>query len=110
MTLKRIVATGIAAAAVAAILINSIIQPVAADELSKKEVAVMIGVGATLLGAIAGGPSQPFHRNHPTHDVIYDRESAWESHVERCRQRYRTYDERYDSFTGFDGNLHFCRS
>src|SRR5262245_59253941 len=109
MTLKQIVATGIAIAAVAALLINSVVQPASADELSNEELAVMVGIGATMLRAAVGTRPQPFHRNHPTHDVIYDYEGAREVHAERCRLRYRTYDERYDTFTGFDGNLHFCR-
>lgn len=33
----------------------------------------------------------------------------WEDHVDACYDRYRSYDERTDTFLGYDGYRHRCR-
>ena len=35
--------------------------------------------------------------------------SRWQRHVNRCYDRYKTYDERSDTFIGYDGREHQCR-
>ena len=54
------------------------------------------------------------HRSHRrynrNHRVRHNsRLSRWERHVRRCYARYRTYDERSDTFIGYDGYEHRCR-
>ena len=34
----------------------------------------------------------------------------WDAHVQWCLNRYRSYDPRSDSFLGYDGLRHRCRS
>ena len=42
-------------------------------------------------------------------DYYGDHRSSWERHVDRCYDRYRTYDESTDTYVGFDGQYHYCR-
>lgn len=35
--------------------------------------------------------------------------SRWERHVRRCYNNYRSYDERSDTFIGYDGRERRCR-
>ena len=34
--------------------------------------------------------------------------NAYDNHVARCEARFRSYDERSDSYLGFDGQRHAC--
>lgn len=34
----------------------------------------------------------------------------WERHVAWCHDRYRSYEPRYNRYTGYDGDYHKCRS
>jgi hypothetical protein len=42
-------------------------------------------------------------------DVRFRTSRSWRSHVERCEDRYRSYDEDTDQYLGFDGEYHYCR-
>ena len=58
-----------------------------------------------MLGAaIADANRGPYYDGRRHH-----RRSSWERHVDRCYDRYRTYDERSDTYVGFDGQYHYCR-
>ena len=35
--------------------------------------------------------------------------SSWRNHVERCEDRYRSYDRDTDQYLGYDGDYHYCR-
>ncbi len=37
------------------------------------------------------------------------RNSRWQRHVNRCHNRYRSYDQRSDTFIGYDGRERQCR-
>ena len=36
------------------------------------------------------------------------RQQAYSEHVERCEDRFRSYDRRSDTYLGFDGDRHYC--
>jgi hypothetical protein len=108
MTLKRIAGVGIAVTAIAATILTTITQPAPAEELPQPGFRLTFGIGGFHVGTAIGTPP-PFHRNHPTHDAIYDRERAWDAHVERCYERFLTYDERTDTFVGIEGGQQYCR-
>ncbi|KKB11369.1 hypothetical protein VE25_13135 [Devosia geojensis] len=49
---------------------------------------------------------EPYYRDrYPSHPRYSD---AWEAHVAACYARYRSYDERTDTFMGYDGYRHRC--
>ena len=89
---------------VATIAVAGAIEPAAAKKLSKGEVAAIAGVGGFVLGlGIANANRGPYY------DSYRSGRSAWEDHVDRCYDHYRTYDENSDTYIGFDGQLHYCR-
>ena len=61
-------------------------------------------------GAIVGGAIANQNNNNYGGDRVigrdYDR--GYSSHVEACYARYRSYDERTDTFLGYDGYRHRC--
>ena len=59
-----------------------------------------LGFGAILGSIIANG------NNNGRGAPIY---SGGSSHVDACYARYRSYDERSDTFMGYDGVRHRCR-
>jgi len=72
-----------------------------AKKLSKGEVAAIAGVGGFVLGlGIANANRGPYY------DGYY---GSWESHVDRCYARYRSYDHRTDTYVGYDGYERRCR-
>jgi hypothetical protein len=78
------------------------VEQSAAKKLSKGEVAAIAGVGGLVLGlGIANASRGPYY------DGYYG--GSWESHVDRCYNRYRTYDHRTDTYIGYDGYPHRCR-
>jgi len=61
------------------------------------------GVAAGIIGsAIIAGSHRRYHDG-------YSRSSRWERHVRRCYRAYRSYDERTDTFIGYDGIERRCR-
>lgn len=42
-------------------------------------------------------------------DVVVGRANNYDSHVAACYARYRSYDERSNTFLGYDGVRHTCR-
>lgn len=46
--------------------------------------------------------------NYAYADDYYDR--GYDAHVEWCLNRYRSYNPRTDTFLGYDGRRHYCRS
>ncbi|MET0436208.1 MAG: BA14K family protein [Devosia sp.] len=40
--------------------------------------------------------------------VVVSRANGYDSHVQACYNRYRSYDEETDTFMGFDGIRHRC--
>lgn len=73
-----------------------------AKKLSKGEVAAIAGVGGLVLGlGIANAGRGPYYGGYYR--------SSWESHVDRCYARYRTYDHRTDTYIAFDGYPRRCR-
>lgn len=59
-----------------------------------------LAFGAILGGALASG------NNNSSGDRVVGR--AYDSHVDACYARYRSYDERSDTYLGFDGIRHRC--
>lgn len=55
--------------------------------------------GAIIGGAIANG-------NNRNNDRVVGR--SYDSHVDACYARYRSYDERTDTFMGYDGVRYRC--
>ncbi|HTN63189.1 MAG TPA: BA14K family protein [Devosia sp.] len=58
------------------------------------------GFGAILGSAIAN--------SNNNNDRVIGRADGYSAHVEACFNRYRSYDERTDSFMGYDGIRHRC--
>ena len=61
-----------------------------------------LAIGAIIGGAIANGNKSTNTSPPPT---FTRRDSG---HVARCYQRYKSYDERTDTFLGYDGIRHPC--
>jgi hypothetical protein len=66
---------------------------------------LIAGIFGLAIGAIIGGAIANSNKNNtrPAPVVQPDR-----GHVARCYQRYKSYDERTDTFLGFDGLRHAC--
>jgi hypothetical protein len=60
--------------------------------------------GAALGSIIANG-----NNNRRGGDVVVGRAGGYDSHVQACYSRYRSYDERTDTFMGYDGIRKRCR-
>jgi len=63
-------------------------------------------VGAGIFGFIAGAAIANGINN--SNNNGWSGNGSWSSHVARCEARYRSYDERSDSFLGYDGDRHRC--
>lgn len=104
MSLRTKIVSTLVSLTVAAGAIAGATQPSAAGKLSKGEIAAIAGVGGFIVGsAIANANRGPVYYDH------YSYRSSWERHVDRCYDRYRTYDHRSDTYVGFDGHRHYCR-
>lgn len=105
MSFKTKIISGLLSLTVAAVAIVGAVEPSAAKKLSKGEVAAIAGIGGFVLGAtIADANRGPYHGGYSHH-----RYGSWERHVNRCYNRYRSYDHRSDTYVGFDGQYHYCR-
>lgn len=62
------------------------------------------GIFGLALGAIVGGAIA--NSNNNNRDRVVGR--SYDAHVEACYARYRSYDERTDTFLGYDGVRHRC--
>jgi|GEM_PF-1885365 hypothetical protein len=60
--------------------------------------------GAALGSIIANG-----NNNRRGGDVVVGRANGYDAHVQACYSRYRSYDERSDTFMGYDGIRKRCR-
>ncbi|SEQ63141.1 BA14K-like protein [Devosia sp. YR412] len=61
------------------------------------------GIFGAAFGAIIGGAIANGNRNN---DRVVGR--SYDSHVDACYARYRSYDERTDTFMGYDGVRYRC--
>jgi len=61
-----------------------------------------LAFGAILGGALANG------NNNNNGDRVVGRVNSSSSHVQACYARYRSYDERTDTYLGYDGYRHAC--
>jgi len=64
------------------------------------------GIFGLAIGAIVGGAVA--NQNQRNGDVVVVRPGDYSSHVDACYARYRSYDERTDTFLGYDGIRHRC--
>lgn len=62
---------------------------------------IATGIFGAAFGAIIGGAIANGNR-----DRVVGR--SYDSHVDACYARYRSYDERTDTFMGYDGARHRC--
>lgn len=104
MSFKSKMISGLIAATVSITGLAGTVQQSSAGSLTKAEAAALAGVGGFIAGAmIAGGrPSGPYY------DAYYPAD-PYDSHVQRCFARYRSYDPRTDTYVGYDGRLRYCR-
>lgn len=68
---------------------------------------LVAGILGLAIGAIIGGAIANSGKSHNTSPppTFTRRDSG---HVARCYQRYKSYDERTDTFLGYDGIRHPC--
>ncbi len=81
-----------------------------ADAKSKYRKRAAAGV----IGAIIGGAIVADSVRHRDREFEEDydeepRQSGWERHVARCYASYRSYNERSDTYVGYDGIERRCR-
>ena len=113
LTLRRTANITISAAVVAATIIISGMANTA--QAGKRERLIGAGIVAGVVGtAIIARESRrsrerAYRRGY--NDARYERrrESRWERHVRRCYAAYRSYDERSDTYIGYDGRERRCR-
>ena len=67
---------------------------------------IATGIFGLAFGAIIGGALA--NQNPGRGDVVVGRPGNYSSHVDACYARYRSYDERSDTFMGYDGVRHLC--
>lgn len=67
---------------------------------------IATGIFGLAFGAIIGGAIA--NQNQGRGDVVVSRPGNYSSHVDACYARYRSYDERTDTFMGYDGVRHLC--
>lgn len=96
---KRTFVSGLIAATVAVGSLAGSIQPSAAHKLTPAEAAGIAGIGGFILGTIVA--QQPHHSVHKV--------DSWDMHVDRCYDRYQSYDAGSDTYVGYDGYRHYCR-
>lgn len=66
------------------------------------------GIFGLAIGAIVGGAIANQNQNQGNGDVVIGRPGNYSNHVDACYARYRSYDERTDTFLGYDGDRHRC--
>lgn len=68
---------------------------------------LVAGILGLAIGAIVGGAIANSNKNNNTRPAptVSRRDNG---HVARCYQRYKSYDERTDTFLGYDGLRHPC--
>lgn len=66
---------------------------------------IATGIFGLAFGAILGGALSNGNANSRGDRVIG---RSYDSHVDACYARYRSYDERTDTFMGYDGIRHRC--
>jgi hypothetical protein len=100
MPQKSRLVSGLLSLTVIAGTLAGAVEQSAAGKLSDAEIAAL-GLGAIAfgLGIATFGHGPGYYDNHS---------SPWEDHVERCYERYRTYDDRTDTYIGLDGLEHRC--
>lgn len=67
---------------------------------------IATGIFGLAFGAIIGGALS--NQNQRNNDVVVGRQGLSASHVDACYARYRSYDERTDTYLGYDGIRHRC--
>jgi hypothetical protein len=65
------------------------------------------GFGAIIGGAIANSNNNNNNNGYYGGDRVVGG-GSYRAHVEACYARYRSYDERTDTFLGYDGYRHRC--
>jgi hypothetical protein len=70
--------------------------------------AAAIGVGAALLGAIAGSAARPRPQVVEEEPVYVRRRPDYSEEVEYCMRRFRSYNPDTGLYRGFDGLMHPC--
>ncbi|WP_048648328.1 BA14K family protein [Nitratireductor soli] len=109
MTIKRIIATGLLAATIAATALSGAINESRAGSLSPGEAAAIAGVGGLIVGGLIADSRRHYYGPSYAPAPVYGGGYSWERHVARCYARYRSYSEYSDSYLGFDGYRHRCR-
>ena len=103
MSLKAKFVSAAVSLTIAAGVIAGAAQPSVAGGLSRGEAAALAGIGGFILGATVARPYDGGYRYHEP------RVSSWDRHVQRCYDRYRTYNHHTDTYIGYDGYEHYCR-
>ncbi|WP_395446956.1 BA14K family protein [Aminobacter sp. UC22_36] len=106
MSFKSKMISGLIAAAVVATGLVGTVQQSSASGLTRAEAAALAGAGGFIAGAIIAGGHRPAPA--PYYDAYYPAD-PYDSHVQRCFARYRSYDPRTDTYVGYDGRLRYCR-
>jgi hypothetical protein len=70
--------------------------------------AAAIGVGAALLGAIAGSAAANRREREVYEEVPPPRRVYRDRDVEYCMRRFRSYNPRTGLYRGYDGRMHPC--
>ncbi len=102
MSLRTKLVSTLVSLTIAAGAITATAQPSAAHHLSPGEAAAIAGIGGFIIGSAIANSRRDRYPDHR-------RMSSWERHVQRCYDRYRTYDHETDTYVGYDGYEHLCR-
>lgn len=100
---KRTLVSGLIATTVAATALVGTIQPSAAHPFHHHNglgIGIAAGVGGFVLGSLLA-QQQP--------RTVYVEEDGGYGHVERCYDRYQSYEEDSNTYIGNDGYRHYCR-
>lgn len=106
MSFKSKMISGLLATAVVATGLIATVEQSSAGSLTKAEAAALAGAGGFIAGAIIAGGMRP--APEPYYDAYYAAD-PYDSHVQRCLARYRSYDPRTDTYVGYDGRLRYCQ-
>ncbi len=66
--------------------------------------------GAVALGVLSGLVVGGIIANSSRRPEVYARPAGQSDHVNWCYRRYRSYNARTDTYTGYDGRQHYCNS
>jgi hypothetical protein len=69
--------------------------------------SVAAGLFGFTFGAIVAGALVDQNNRNQRSIVSYD--GDWDAHVDACYDEFRSYDERTDTYLGYDGDRHRCR-